>query len=112
MSLGVHDGYRRRSTGAAVQAHALAPAGQLGPQYGADIRLRSNKFAIVSREHMVYNPSQAEEMRNWVVVSVEKNRAGRNALDLEFNLDAAHFRMQPVGRFVRERLVDEKLYRE
>jgi len=82
-------------------------------QYEADIGLVfNNKFAIVSREHMVYNPSQADEMRSWVVVSVEKNRAGRNALDLEFALDAAHFRLNPIGRFVRERLVDEKLFRE
>jgi replicative DNA helicase len=82
-------------------------------QYEADIGLVfNNKFSIVSREHMVYNPSQADEMRSWVVVSVEKNRAGRNALDLEFPLDAAHFRLHPTGRFVRERLVDERLVRE
>ena len=82
-------------------------------QYEADIGLVfNNKFGIVSREHMVYNPTLADEMRGWVVVSVEKNRAGRNALDMEFGLDAAHFRLQPVGRFVRERLVDEKLVRE
>jgi hypothetical protein len=48
-------------------------------------------------------------MRNWVVMSVEKNRAGRHALDLEFPLDASHFRIVPNGDFVRERLVDEKV---
>ena len=82
-------------------------------QYEADIGLiLNNKFAIVSREHMVYNPSQAGEMRNWVVMSVEKNRAGRNAVDMEFLLDAAHFRMLTQGDFVRERLVDEKVILE
>jgi replicative DNA helicase len=79
-------------------------------QYEADIGLiLNNKFAIISREHMVYNPSQAGEMRNWVVMTVEKNRAGRNAVDMEYFLDAAHFRMVPKGGFVRERLVDEKV---
>jgi replicative DNA helicase len=79
-------------------------------QYEADVGLiLNNKFAILSREHMVYNPSAAEAMRNYVVLSVEKNRAGRNAVDMEFALDAAHFRMNPAGDFVRERLVDEKL---
>ena len=82
-------------------------------QYEADIGLiLNNKFAIVSREHMVYNPSQAGEMRNWVIMSVEKNRSGRNAVDMEFLLDAAHFRMLTQGDFVRERLVDEKVILE
>jgi len=79
-------------------------------QYEADVGLvLNNKHDIVSREHLVYNPSQAEMMRNWVVMSVEKNRAGINAVDMEYALDAAHFRLLPMGDFVRERLVDEKV---
>ncbi|HBY97234.1 MAG: DnaB helicase C-terminal domain-containing protein [Ardenticatenaceae bacterium] len=79
-------------------------------QYEADIGLvLNNKYAIVSREHLVYNPAQAEAMRNWVVMSVEKNRSGRTAIDMEYALDAAHFRFVPTGDFVRERLVDEKV---
>ena len=79
-------------------------------QYEADIGIvLNNKYEIVSREHMIYNPTQAEAMRNWVVLSVEKNRAGRNAVDMEFALDAPHFRMATAGGFVRERLVDERV---
>jgi hypothetical protein len=79
-------------------------------QYEADVGLvLNNKFAIVSREHMVYNLSQAEAMRNWVVLTVEKNRAGRTAVDMEYALDAVHFRMVSTGGFVRERLVDERV---
>jgi hypothetical protein len=82
-------------------------------QYEADVGLiLNNKHAIVSREHLVYNLTQAEAMRNWVVMSVEKNRAGRNAVDMEYSLDAAHFRIVPDGQFVRERLVDEKVILE
>lgn len=82
-------------------------------QYEADIGLvLNNKYAILSREHMIYNISQAEAMRNWVVMSVEKNRNGRNAVDTEYQLDAAHFRMIGKGDFVRERLVDEKVVLE
>jgi len=78
-------------------------------QYEADVGLVfNNKWAVVSREHLVYNPVQAEAMRNWIVVTMEKNRAGRNAVDIEFPLDAAHFRVEPTGRFVRERLIDER----
>ena len=79
-------------------------------QYEADIGLiLNNKFDIVSREHLVHNLARAEDMRNWVILTVEKNRAGRSAIDLEYQLDAAHFRIVPTGRVVRERLVDEKL---
>ena len=82
-------------------------------QYEADIGLMlNNKRDIISREHMVYNLARAEEMRNWVVISVEKNRAGRHAVDMEYALDAVHFRIVPKGGFVRERLVDEKLILE
>jgi hypothetical protein len=84
--------------------------GSSAVQYEADVGLiLNNKWAIISREHLVYNPTQAETMRNFVVMSVEKNRAGRNAVDMEYPLDAAHFRIVPTGSFVRERLVDEKV---
>lgn len=84
--------------------------GSSAVQYEADIGLvLNNKWAIVSREHLVYNPAEAERMRGYVVMSVEKNRAGRNAVDMEFELDAAHFRIVPTGDFVRDRLVDEKV---
>jgi len=82
-------------------------------QYEADVGLiLNNKYAILSREHMIYNLSEAEAMRNWVVMSVEKNRAGRSGVDMEYALDGAHFRIVASGRFVRERLVDEKLILE
>jgi len=82
-------------------------------QYEADIGLiLNNKYAILSREHMVYHPTAAEAYRNWVVMSVEKNRAGRNAVDMEYQLDASHFRIVSQGDFVRERLVDEKVIME
>jgi len=116
MSLGVHIVAIAASDRPGLQSPRMRLThlrGSSALQYEADIGLVfNNKFGIVSREHMVYNPTLADEMRGWVVVSVEKNRAGRNALDMEFGLDAAHFRLQPVGRFVRERLVDEKLVRE
>ncbi len=78
-------------------------------QYEADIGLvLNNKYAILSREHVTYNPLAAESMRDWVVMSVEKNRAGRSTVDMQYQLDAAHFRIAPQGDFVRERLIDEK----
>jgi len=79
-------------------------------QYEADIGIILNsKYKIVSRDHMVHNLQRAEAMRNWIVMTIEKNRSGRNAVDMEFELDGAHFRIVPSGRVVRERLVDERL---
>ncbi|MBN1259762.1 MAG: helicase DnaB [Anaerolineae bacterium] len=82
-------------------------------QYEADVGIvLNNKYDIVSREHLVYNLAHAEAMRSWIVFTVEKNRAGVHAVDMEHRIDAAHFRMDLNGRFVRERLVDEKVIRE
>jgi len=79
-------------------------------QYEADVGLiLNNKYDIVSREHLVYNLPQGETMRNWVVMSIEKNRSGRRGIDTEYVLDAAHFRIVPSGRYVRERLVDGRV---
>ena len=78
-------------------------------QYEADIGIvLNNKYDIVSREHLIYNLSDAEAMRNWLVMTVEKNRAGRHTVDMEYALDGAHFRLVPEGAFVRERLIDGK----
>lgn len=79
-------------------------------QFEADVGLIMNsKFDIISREHMIYNPQQAEALRNWIVLTVEKNRAGRAAVDMEYQLDAAHFRLVNRGGFVRERLIDDRI---
>jgi len=79
-------------------------------QYEADIGIViNNKFSVVSREHIIYNPIQAQGMHNWVVFSVEKNRSGRSGVDMEFRLDAAHFCIEPRGDYVRDRLIDDRI---
>jgi replicative DNA helicase len=79
-------------------------------QYEADVGIIiNNKYTVVSREHIVYNPIQAEAMRNWVVFSIEKNRSGRSGVDLEFRLDASHFCMDPRGGYVHDKLIDDRL---
>jgi replicative DNA helicase len=82
-------------------------------QYEADVALMlNNKYDIVSREHLISNLSRAEQMRSWLVMTLEKNRAGRSAVDMEYAFEAAQFRLVPTGDFVRERLVDEKVIME
>ncbi len=79
-------------------------------QYEADVGIIfNNKYDIVSREHLVYNERQAPDLQRWLVMTVEKNRAGRARVDMEYALDAAHFRLIAKGGYVRERLIDDRL---
>ena len=78
-------------------------------QYEADVGLMlNNKHDVLSRQQLIANLTAAEKTRGWLVVSVEKNRAGRNIVDMEHALQPAQFHMTPGGDFVRERLVDGK----
>jgi hypothetical protein len=43
------------------------------------------------------------------VFSIEKNRGGPNLIDLEFRKDFAHFRFEPDGGVVAEKLVSERI---
>ena len=49
------------------------------------------------------------DLKRWLVMTVEKNRAGRARVYLEYALDAAHFRLISKGGYVRERLIDDRL---
>jgi replicative DNA helicase len=94
----------------AKRMHLADLRGSSALQYEADIGIvLNNKFEIISREHLVYNLSQGESMRNWIVMSVEKNRAGRAGVDIEYLMDAPHFRLVSDGGYVRERLIDERI---
>jgi replicative DNA helicase len=59
--------------------------------------------------HLSYDPIRSASFKDYVVISVEKNRGGPNLLDLEFRKDFSHFRFDPDGAFVSDKLVDERL---
>ncbi len=78
--------------------------------YEADIAIVLNeKVNAVSKVHLAYDPLRAKTFRDWAVFSIEKNRGGPNLLDVEFRKDFAHFRFDPEGDMVSDRLVDERL---
>lgn len=82
-------------------------------QYESDvIIIFNNKYQIVSRNHITYNPTQAQAFRNWVVFSIEKNRGGPAMVDLEFAIDPSHFRFSTQGGYVREQLIDQRIVNE
>jgi replicative DNA helicase len=81
--------------------------------YEADIILILNeKYQIVAKVNIEFNPYQAQRFRDWVIVSVEKNRGGQDAVDLEFEKHFEFSCFDPSGRTVQEKLIEERLYND
>ena len=79
----------------------------------ADVVLMLNeKLDVVTRHHLVYNPASAELFRNWVVMSIEKNRSGEDKVNIEFQKAFRQARLEPDGRRVEEELIDERIFLE
>lgn len=75
--------------------------------YEADIAVMLNeKVLSTSRVHLAYDLTKIQDFENQMVFSIEKNRSGRSAIDLEFEKDFARFRFVPEGGFVVETLID------
>jgi replicative DNA helicase len=81
--------------------------------YEADIIVILNeKYHIVAKVNIEFNPYQAQRFRDWVVVSVEKNRGGQDNVDLEFEKHFEFSCFDPNGRTVQEKLIEERLYND
>jgi replicative DNA helicase len=94
-----------------ARLHHLRGASGIG--YEADVVVMLNdKHRAVSKLHSTHDPIRSEGFKQTIVVSVEKNRQGAAFIDVEFDKDFAHFRLDPEGRHVEERLIDDLLYLE
>ncbi len=81
--------------------------------YEADIIVILNeKYQIVAKVNIEFNPYQAQRFRDWVVLTVEKNRGGTNAIDLEYQKYFEYSCFDPSGRTVMEKLIEERLYND
>jgi replicative DNA helicase len=81
--------------------------------YEADIILILNeKYQIVAKVNIEFNPYQAQRFRDWVIVSVEKNRSGADNVDTEFMKHFDFSCFDPTGRPVQEKLIEERLYND
>ena len=99
------------AAGRRLRVHHLRGSSALA--YEADIVLIMNdKYDVVARHHLVYNVGNAERFRNYVVVSIEKNRSGLDHIDLEFRKRFEQGRFEVEGAPVPEQLVDERVYVE
>jgi replicative DNA helicase len=87
--------------------------GAAGLAYECDLAIMLNeKYLAVSKRHSAHDPVRAEGFKRQVVFSIDKNREGQANLDLEFSKDFPHFRFDPHGGYVEDRLVDDLLYPE
>jgi len=81
--------------------------------YEADtVLILNDKFDVVARHHLVYDMGNAERFKRWVVLSVEKNRNGRDGIELQFQKRFEQSRFEPEGEAVTEQLVDERVFTE
>jgi replicative DNA helicase len=81
--------------------------------YEADIILIINeKYHIVAKVNIEFNPYQAQRFREWVILSIEKNRGGQDNVDLEFEKHFDYSCFDPNGRTVQEKLIEERLYND
>lgn len=77
----------------------------------ADVVIILNeKFDVVARHHLVYNLASAERFRNWVVLTLEKNRNGVDKVNIEFQKMFKQGRFDPEGGRVEEELIDERIF--
>jgi replicative DNA helicase len=90
--------------------HLFHLRGSSALDYESDIALiMNNKYQIMSKEHVAFNPYTAKQFRDWVVWTIEKNRAGRAMQDMEYQLHGQHFAFDPRGQKVQQQLIDEKI---
>lgn len=90
--------------------HLYHLRGSSALDYESDIAfIMNNKYQILAKDHVSFNPYTAKQYRNWVVWTVEKNRAGRAMMDIEFELHAQHFGFNPRGQKVQQQLIDDKI---
>jgi len=98
-------------SGTRLRVHHLRGSSALA--YEPDVVLLLNdKYDVVSRRHLVFDPLAAERYRGWAVLSIEKNRSGMDHVDLELRKRFEQSRFETDVQAVNETLIDERVFRE
>ena len=71
--------------------------------------IMNDKWQIIDRDHIVFNTHKAQQFRDWVICTIEKNRSGRNLVEIEFQKRFEYCCFNPVGGKVSERLYEERI---
>jgi replicative DNA helicase len=81
--------------------------------YEADLAIIMNdKWKIIDRDHIVFNTHKAQQYRDWVIFTIEKNRNGKSLVEVEFMKRFEYCCFNPRGGRVSERLYDERIQGE
>jgi len=79
--------------------------------YEADVVLvLNNKVDIVARHHLMYDLGNSERFREWAILGIEKNRFGRDGVELEYKKRFDQGRFESEGRPVSEQLIDDRVF--
>src|SRR3712207_1407912 len=98
-------------TGKRMRASDLRGSSALA--YEADVvMVLNNKYDIVARHHLTYDLTNAERFKDYAVLTIEKNRFGRDGVTLQFRTRFDQGRYEPEGFEVKEPLIDERVFRE
>jgi len=74
--------------------------------YEADIIMTMNeKYDIVDRQHIEFNRYNAHTFRQYVVLSIEKNRMGADLIDLEIRKQLQFCRFRTDAQRIKETLI-------
>ena len=81
--------------------------------YEADIILILNdKYNIVAKVNIEFNPYLAQRFRDWVIVLGREEPWRPDNVDLEFEKHFEFSCFDPSGRAVQEKLIEERLYND
>jgi replicative DNA helicase len=81
--------------------------------YEADVAIIMNdKWKIIDRDHIVFNMHKAQQYRDWVICTIEKNRNGKSLVEVEFMKRFEYCCFNSRGGRVTERLYDERIQGE
>ncbi|CAM3530482.1 DnaB-like helicase C-terminal domain-containing protein [Nocardioides zeicaulis] len=98
-------------TGTRMRASDLRGSSALA--YEADVvMVLANKFDIVARHHLTYDLNNAERFKEWAVLTLEKNRFGRDGVVLQFRTRFDQGRYESDGSEVKEQLIDDRVFRD
>jgi replicative DNA helicase len=94
----------------AKRLHLHHLRGSSALDYECDIAvIMNNKYQIMAKDHVAFNPYATKQFRDWVVFTIEKNRAGRAMVDMEFQMHAPYFAFDTRGQQVQQQLIDDKM---
>jgi replicative DNA helicase len=95
--------------GQRLRVHHLRGASALA--YEADVVLVLNeKYDVVARHHLMYDTRAVDRFREYVVITIEKNRAGLSRIDLQVRKRLEQSRFERAAESVPEELVDERVF--